>query len=77
MPQKIKPYHKLDTSQLENIAVKIRKDIIEMLTEAGSGHLAGAMGMADIFVTLYFHILNVDPANPKTFEFPNVLLEVP
>ena len=35
-----------------------------MLVEAGSGHSAGALGMADIFATLYFHTLKIDPHNP-------------
>src|SRR3989344_175467 len=46
-------------------ANKIRQLIIEMLLEAGSGHSAGPLGMADIFTAFYFHILNHDPKNPK------------
>ncbi|MEX2007572.1 MAG: transketolase [Candidatus Levyibacteriota bacterium] len=49
---------------LELKAVKIRQLIIEMLVEAGSGHSAGPLGMADIFTAFYFHILNHDPKNP-------------
>ncbi len=45
-------------------ANKIRQTIISMLTEAGSGHTAGPLGMADIFTALYFHILKHDPKNP-------------
>ena len=51
--------------KLEQIATEIRKDIIKMLLEAGSGHSAGALGMADVFTALYFEILNHDPKNPK------------
>lgn len=49
---------------LEEMANKIRQDIIETLLEAGSGHSAGPLGMADIFTALYFHVLNHDPKNP-------------
>ncbi len=49
---------------LEVKANKIRQLIIEMLVEAGSGHSAGPLGMADIFTAFYFHILNHDPKNP-------------
>lgn len=49
---------------LEEKAVEIRKLIIEMLVEAGSGHSAGPLGMADIFTAMYFHILQHDPKNP-------------
>lgn len=49
---------------LESIAEAIRERVIEMLLEAGSGHSAGPLGMADIFAALYFHILNHDPQKP-------------
>ncbi len=49
---------------LEEMAALIREDIIEMLLEAGSGHSAGPLGMADIFSALYFHILNHNPKKP-------------
>lgn len=45
-------------------ANKVRQLIIEALLEAGSGHSAGPLGMADIFTAFYFHILNHDPKNP-------------
>ncbi|MEK7471913.1 MAG: transketolase [Patescibacteria group bacterium] len=47
--------------QLEITAVEIRKSIITMLEEAGSGHSAGPLGLADIFTALYFSILKHDP----------------
>lgn len=45
-------------------ANNIRKSIVSMLFSAGSGHTAGALGMADIFTLLYFQILKHDPKNP-------------
>ena len=45
-------------------ANEIRKAIIEALVEAGSGHTAGPLGMADIFAYLYFHGLVHDPKRP-------------
>ncbi|MBI2618219.1 transketolase [Candidatus Kaiserbacteria bacterium] len=50
--------------ELEVKANEIRTTLIEMLTEAGSGHTAGPLGMADIFTAFYFHILNHNPKNP-------------
>lgn len=35
-----------------------------MLSEAGSGHTAGPLDMADIFTLLYFSVLQHDPKNP-------------
>jgi len=50
--------------ELKERANTIRQDIIEMLVEAGSGHSAGSLDMADIFAVLYFYLLRHDPANP-------------
>lgn len=49
---------------LEEKACAVRQTIIEMLTEAKSGHTAGSLGMTDIFVALYFHTMKHDPKNP-------------
>lgn len=56
---------KLSVHELEEKANKIRQDLIKMLLEAGSGHSAGPLGMADVFTAMYFHILNHDPKNPS------------
>ena len=56
--------HDNKIKELEEKANDIRKSIIEMLVEAGSGHTAGPLGMADIFTAFYFHILKHDPKNP-------------
>ncbi len=50
---------------LEEKARAIRESIVEMLSEAGSGHTAGPLGMTDVFTALYFHVLNFDPKNPS------------
>lgn len=54
----------LTVKQLEDKANSIRKDIIRMLEEAGSGHSAGPLGLADLVTTLYFDVMNIDPKNP-------------
>lgn len=50
---------------LELKANMVRQSIIEMLTEAGSGHTAGPLGMADVLTLLYFGVLKHDPKNPN------------
>lgn len=59
---------------LEETANNIRKSIIEMLLEAGSGHTAGPLGMTDVFTALYFHILKHDPKNPSWSERDRLVL---
>jgi transketolase len=51
-------------AELEKKANDIRKSIIEMLEQAGSGHSAGPLGLADIFAALYFDVLKHDPKKP-------------
>lgn len=69
MPSKINHSHihshHTHLSELALIATKLREDVVRMLLEAKSGHSAGSLGTADIFAALYFHILNIDPKNPK------------
>lgn len=60
--------------ELEEKANEARELLIEMLTEAGSGHTAGPMGMADIFTAMYFHVLNHDPKNPEMPERDRLIL---
>ena len=60
--------------KLEVKANDIRESIVEMLTEAGSGHTAGSLGMADIFTLFYFHILKHDPKNPLWEERDRLVL---
>jgi len=50
---------------LQNKAVDLRRKIIELAVIAGGGHLGGALSMIDILVVLYYHVLKVDPKNPR------------
>jgi transketolase len=59
---------------LEAKANEVRQDIIKMLVEAGSGHSAGPLGMADVFTALYFEVLKHDPKKPDWEERDNLVL---
>lgn len=60
--------------ELEMKANGIRESIISMLLEAGSGHTAGPLGMADVFTALYFELLRHDPKNPDWSDRDRVIL---
>jgi len=47
--------------ELERLAYELREDVIKMLVEAGSGHSAGPLDLAEFFAVMYFHVLNHDP----------------
>jgi len=52
---------------LENIARKIRLQIVEMAYLAGPdrrGHPGPALSIADLVVALFFHVMRIDPKNP-------------
>lgn len=51
--------------RIESIANLLRQEVIHMLVEAGSGHVAGPLGMAEIVATLYFHVLRHEPKDPR------------
>lgn len=61
--------------KLEEKAKVMRKDIVEMICEAGSGHPGGSLSMADIFSYLYFSgKLNIDPADPGKKDRDRIVL---
>lgn len=49
---------------LEEMANRLRQDTIEMVARAGSGHIAGPLGMAEMVSAFYFHILKHNPKKP-------------
>lgn len=59
---------------LEKKVNDIRQSIISMLVEAGSGHTAGPLGMADVFTLFYFHVLKHDPKKPDWEERDRLVL---
>ena len=64
----------VEVKALELRAEDIRESIIKMLVEAGSGHTAGPLGMADIFTCLYFRLLNHNPRHPNWIQRDRVIL---
>lgn len=54
----------LSIKELKLKANECRMDLLKTLVEAKSGHTAGPMGLADIFVAMYFKVLRHDPKNP-------------
>lgn len=69
--------HSLTDVEVQALTLRaedIRESIIKMLVEAGSGHTAGSLGMADIFTALYFRILNHNPRHPEWIQRDRVIL---
>lgn len=63
-----------DIEELKNKAKSIRKDIIEEVYSAKSGHPGGSLSIADIMAVLYFNELNIDEKNPNYEERDRLIL---
>jgi len=50
--------------RLADAAREIRRSIVTAIDAAGAGHIGGDLSVTDILVTLFFGVLNVDPADP-------------
>lgn len=55
----------MEIKELQEIAKKARRNILEQVYSAKSGHPGGALSCVDILTVLYFTQMNVDPQNPK------------
>ena len=55
----------MDNKHLEEIAKKVRVDVIKAVYHAGSGHPGGSLSAADLVTALYFDEMNIDPQDPK------------
>lgn len=64
----------MDNIEIENKAKEIRRDIIEQVYRASSGHPGGSLSIADIMAVLYFDELNIDEKNPKWEERDRLVL---
>jgi len=51
--------------ELETKAKQIRRLIIQMLAQAGSGHPGGSLSATDLITALYFSLLRHNPKDPK------------
>ena len=51
--------------QLAITATKVRKNVVESVFQAQSGHPGGSLSSADIMTVLYFDTMRIDPVNPK------------
>ena len=64
-----------DAGRVRACAAQMRRDIVTMLEEAGSGHPGGSLSATEIMAVLYFGgVLNHDAANPADPERDRFIL---
>lgn len=57
------------------IAQDLRQLVVKSLVNAGSGHSAGSIGMADVLSVIYFsNLFKLDPNNPEDPERDRIIL---
>lgn len=63
-----------ERKRLEEKALKMRFDILEMIGVDKAGHLGGSSSAAEILAVLYFHTMRINPHNPMDPERDRFLL---
>ena len=51
--------------ELAKVAARIRKNVVEMIYEAQSGHPGGSLSLVEILTVLYFNQMNLANKSPK------------
>lgn len=54
----------MNTAELSSMSKQVRRDIINMTANAGSGHPGGSLSAADLMTCLFFNHMHVDPKRP-------------
>lgn len=57
-------YDERTIKNLSELCKKVRIHVIEMTSEAGSGHPGGSLSSTEIMVSLFFHVMRHDAQNP-------------
>ena len=55
----------MNTAELSSVCKAVRRDIINMTANAGSGHPGGSLSAVELMVSVFFHHMRIDPQNPK------------
>ena len=55
----------MNTTELSKVCRQVRRDIINMTANAGSGHPGGSLSAVELMTSVFFNHMRVDPKNPK------------
>jgi transketolase len=54
-----------EATELKRLAIEARRLVLKTVHHARAGHVGGPLSAAEILVSLYFHVLRIDPARPR------------
>ncbi|POR46620.1 transketolase [Bosea psychrotolerans] len=63
-----------DPAELAEVALRLRRKVIELVAPTGQGYVQQGLGAADLFAVLYFAELRLDPADPDWISRDRLLL---
>lgn len=66
--------NKPSIEELQAIAKRIRRHVIEMTHAAGNGHPGGSLSVTEILTALYFSTARFDPKNPNWADRDRIIL---
>ncbi|MEP2030433.1 MAG: transketolase [Paracoccaceae bacterium] len=55
----------MNSPELRAVANRIRRRDLKAVFEAGAGHVGGEMSVIDLLTALYFHVMSVNPSDPR------------
>ena len=55
----------MNTAELSSVCKAVRRDIINMTANAGSGHPGGSLSAVELMVSVFYNHMRIDPQNPK------------
>ena len=55
----------MTTAELSKICKQVRRNIINMTANAGSGHPGGSLSVTELMTDLFFNHMRIDPKDPK------------
>ena len=55
----------MNTAELSKICRQVRRDIITMTANAGSGHPGGSLSAVELMTSVFYNHMRLDPKNPK------------
>ena len=55
----------MNTAELSKICRQVRRDIINMTANAGSGHPGGSLSAVELMTSVFHNHMRLDPKNPK------------
>ena len=55
----------MNTAELKQFCTEVRRDIINMTANAGSGHPGGSLSATELMSAIFCTQMRIDPKNPK------------